>query len=290
MDRWIESLPFPLASILWRYQAEANAERRCAYLVHLFEGTVVFLVDLHVSALHRDPKVMAEVSHRASVEVSYSRSSIGIWVDLLARLAKRARELIATDSALASELYRVGDPGRLEAIARKPLIVALMDEAAAYRRDWFGHPAVVGESEWERRLSQAEGTLARVRSGLGDAFIGWELVRAGQGANRGGVITTSIERLTGSRSLFRKGRVGLREWPEEGQLYMLEEGASLPLRLSPLFTLQRSPESVEDACYFYDRLQDGGVRWISYHFEQQPEVIRPNAEVVQLIGELNSLG
>lgn len=148
----------------------------------------------------------------------------------------------------------------------------------------------MGPEEWQRRLARAETTLSRVRSGLGEVFDGWELVRAGNGSNHGGIVTTSIERLVGSRSLFRMATCDLREWPEEGHLYMLEAGASLPLPLSPLFTLQRSPESVENACYFYDPLEARGVRWIFYHFEPQPEVVRPGPDVKQLIEELNRLG
>lgn len=290
LERWMDTLPFPLASILWRYQAEEDAERSCEYLVHFFTATAMFLVDIHVSALHRDPQVLADVARRRQLETGYARGSIGIWANLLSRLAKRTRDLASKDAPLARELFGVSELERLEAIAKKSLIVALVGEASTYRNNWIGHAAVVGATEWERRLLQVEVTLARVRSALGDAFVGWELVRAGRGGNRGGVITTSIERLVGSRSLFRKASVGLREWPEEGRLYMLETGASLPLRLSPLFSLQRSPDSVEDACYFYDRIEDGGVRWVSYHFEPLPEVVRPDAEVIQLIEELNDLG
>lgn len=290
MEPWIESLPFPLASILWRYQAEEDPERRCRYLVHFFEATTVFLVDLHVSALHRDPKLFAETARVGRTDANYTRGSIGIWADLLSRLAKKTRELMSEDPALASELFGVGELDRLEAIARKSVVVALKDEGAEFRRNWIGHPAVVGAPEWERRHSQAEATLARIRVGLADAFAGWELVRTGRGGNHDGVITTSIERLVGSRGLFRKGSVGLREWPEEGRLYMLEAGASLPLRLGPLFSMMRSPESVEDACYFYDRIEDGGVRWVSYGFEPLPEVVRPDGEVIQLIEELNTIG
>ena len=290
IERWMESLPFPLASILWRYQAEEDAERRCEYLVHFFTGTALLLVDLHVSALRRDPDVFAEVARRGNVEAAYKRGSIGTWADLLSRLAKTTRDLASKDAPLARELFGVGEVERLEAISRKSLVVALVDEAAVFRNNWIGHGAVVGRQEWDRRLPQVEVTLARIRASLGDAFVGWELLRAGRGSNRGGVITTSVERLVGSRSLFRKGSVELREWPEEGRLYMLESGASLPLRLSPLFSLQRSPESVEDACYFYDRIEGDGVRWVSYHFEPRPELVRPDAEVVQLIEELNTLG
>lgn len=290
LERWMESLPFPLASVLWRYHAEEDVERKVAYLVHFFEGATVFLVDVLLSGLQGDPTTLADVVKTGGIGEAYSRGSIGIWADLLSRLARRTRDLRSKAPALTRELFRIVDLGRIDGVANKSVVAALKDEAAQYRRDWIGHAAVVGTGEWRRRLALAEETLARVRSGLADSFDGWELVRAGRGGNRGGVITASIERLVGSHSLFRKTTVELREWPEEHDLYLIEDGASLALHLNRLFTLQRSPESVEDACYFYDRIEADGIRWISYHYEPQPEVVRPDPLVAALIEELNRLG
>ncbi len=290
-ERWMESLPFPLASLLWLYQATDDPERRCRNLVRFFEGATLFLVDLHLSALRGDPGLLGSaIGHgRRDAEI-YSRGSIGIWADLLARLAKRTRELLATDSSRILELFRVSDPLRLASVASRPVVTALLQDGAGYRRDWIGHAAVAGVPEWERRLSQAEATLARFRDGLGEAFVGWDLIRPGQGRNHGGVITTAIEQLVGSRSHFREGTVELRQLPEDGGLYMREAGASLLLQLGPLFRMRRSPETAQDACYFYDRLQPEGVRWVSHHYEPQPEEVRPDSEVVQLIAELNAFG
>ncbi len=290
LDQWRESLPFPLASVLQRYDAEDDAERRCKYLIHFYEATTLTLVDIHLSALRQDPRAFLEAARRDSGETTYSRGSIGIWTDLLSRLARQTRALLSKDASLARELFRVSDNERLEAIAHKSVVQALKDEAVPYRNNWIGHGAMASGTEWQRRLSEAESTLSRIRGILRDSFGGWELLRAGRGGNRGGVITTAVERLTGSQRAFRKTSVELREWPEEGGLYMLEAGASLPLRLAPLFSFQHGPASAEDTCYFYDRLETDGVRWVSYHFEDEPNVISPNAEVVELIAELNALG
>jgi len=167
---------------------------------------------------------------------------------------------------------------------------SLKDEAAAYRINWIAHTAPVNVAEWRQRLSLAEETLARIREGLGNAFEGWDLVRPGPGRRRNGIVTTRLEFVMGSRTLFRQGEADLRELPDEGDLYMLEQDASLPLPLAPLVSLRRSPETVEDACYFYDRLEGGSVRWISYHYAAQSEVFAADDSVVSMIQELDTLG
>ena len=290
LERWMNTLPFPLASVLYRYVIDDDPERRCQYLVRFFEATTVFLVDVHLSALQRQPQLLEKVVQKRHPGVSYTRVSIGIWANLLARLAKQVREATDKEPDTIRELFQVADRRRLEAIAAKSVVAALMDEAAHYRRDWFGHPAVVSPAEWETRLSQGEATLARIRAGLEDAFVGWELIRAGQGRNRGGVIRTDVELLVGSQRPFKRGAAELLELPEDGGLYMHESVSMRVLRLAPLFMLSHSPASVEDACYFYDRLDADEVRWVSFHHEPQPELHLANPSVAGLVRELDALG
>ena len=291
MERWMESLPFPLASVLWRYHADQDVVRKCEYLVHFFEATTVFLVDVHVSALQRDPQLLASAARRGSRDVSYTRGSIGIWADLLARLASRARALTTLEPALAKDLFQVSDLDRLRGLTRKAVVSALKDDAAMYRRDWIGHAAVVGPEEWQRRLVQAEGTLATLRLEMGDIFQGWANSSAPD------VARTAAESLRPRSSASSDHGAS-----SDKQMWNCASGRkrtacicwrltqTCSLRLRPLFTMQRSPESVEDACYFYDRIQADGIRWISYHYEPRPQVVRPDAELVDLIGELDRLG
>jgi len=289
LDRWMESLPFPLASILWQYQSADTAEERCNFLVNFFEATTLFLVDLHWSALHTQTPVHLEGEEAAPnrEQVTFERGSIGIWATLLAHLAKTTRRLLSDEAALALDLYQVADPARLLACADKGLARALREEAAQFRRDWVAHTAPASEGVWAQRLGIAEETLDRVRQSIGDAFDGWRLVRMGAGRRRNGVVTTNFEDLTGSRMPFRRTQGDLRELPEEGRLYLLEDGATLPLELGPLVQLRRAPQAVEDACYFYDRIEGGSVKFISYHYPHEPALVTPDPLVVAMIRELS---
>ena len=292
LDRWMESLPFPLSSILWQYHGADTAETRCNFLVNFFEATTLFLVDLHWSALHEQAPIEREQGDADAYRepVTYQRGSIGIWATLLARLAKKARRLLNDESALGLDLYRVADQSRLHAIADKSVVRALKEEAAQFRIDWKAHTAPASEDLWRQRLSIAEETLRRMREPIGDAFDGWRLVRMGAGRRRNGVVTTSFEDLTGSRMPFRRGQADLLELPEERRLYMLEEGSTLPLELGPLVQLRRAPEAVEDACYFYDRIDEGSVKFISYHYPHEPELIATDPNTIEMIRELDAGG
>jgi hypothetical protein len=290
LDRWMESLPFPLASILWQYHGADTAEGRCNFLVNFFEAATLFLVDLHWSALHEQMPIgsAGEGSESTRQFVTFERGSIGIWATLLAHLAKTARRQLSDQAPLALDLYRVRDLARLQGITDKSLTRALKEEAAQFRIDWVAHTAPASEGVWEQRLSLAEDTLTRIRGAIGEAFDGWRLVRTGAGRRRNGVVTTSTEDLTGSRTPFRRMQADLRELPEEGRLYMLEEGSTLPLELGPLVQLRRAPEAVEDACYFYDRIEGASVKFISYHYPHEPALLTADPSVVAMIRELEA--
>jgi hypothetical protein len=256
--------------------------------VNFFEATTVYLVNLHWSALHgRNPFESTGDGIRVTEQpATYERGSIGIWATLLAQLAKTARRLVSDDARLALDLYHVRDHSRLQSVADKSLVRALREEAAQYRIDWVAHTAPASEGVWAQRLSLAEETLARVRKSIGDAFDGWRLVRMGAGRRRNGVVTTAVEDVTGARMPFRRTTADLRELPEEGKLYMLEDQSTLPLELGPLVQLRRAPQAVEDACYFYDRIENGSVKFISYHYPHEPAMVAVDESVVAMIKEL----
>jgi len=41
-----------------------------------------------------------------------------------------------------------------------------------------------------------------------------------------------------------------------------------------------SPKTAQNACYFYNRIDEKGIRWISYHFETDADVPLPLDEKV----------
>jgi hypothetical protein len=47
-----------------------------------------------------------------------------------------------------------------------------------------------------------------------------------------------------------------------------------------------SPTTEQNACYFYNRVERDGVRWISYHFENESEIVKPDDEVLQALSLL----
>ncbi|NIN64616.1 MAG: hypothetical protein GTO63_07910, partial [Anaerolineae bacterium] len=112
-ESWVETLPFPLASILWRYHADAESYLKNSHLLHFFEATAQFVATLMLSAFHSDrgffEKNRAAWLNGGAVRADgFRRSSFGEWVVFGERLAKFSRRMLSeTDSrALLLGLFK----------------------------------------------------------------------------------------------------------------------------------------------------------------------------------------
>ena len=66
---------------------------------------------------------------------------------------------------------------------------------------------------------------------------------------------------------------------------MFGVGDAKPLTLVPLIKMERRPKYARDACYFFSKIE-GSVRWVSYHFEQEPMLQDDGAELRAALDEL----
>jgi hypothetical protein len=75
---------------------------------------------------------------------------------------------------------------------------------------------------------------------------------------------------------------------DEDDLYLLDLENRQPLVVIPFFQIRPSPETEEDACYFYSWIEDDShVRLVSYHFGREPEIGHASApEVVEVVQSL----
>lgn len=57
------------------------------------------------------------------------------------------------------------------------------------------------------------------------------------------------------------------------RLYLASRDSGHALLLIPLVRVDHSPASAKNACYFFNRIGKDEARFVSYHFEDQPEWI-----------------
>ena len=79
---------------------------------------------------------------------------------------------------------------------------------------------------------------------------------------------------------------------EDGQLHLVAPDERRALQLLPFVKVMLSPRTAQNACYFYNRSLREGLRFVSYHFETEADIVQDfedTAEAIHLL-ELTSAG
>jgi hypothetical protein len=132
--------------------------------------------------------------------------------------------------------------------------------------------------------------LARAQARIADSFETWHLLKPGPAVYTGDIYDSTITVLTGTNPAFRKIQVQVVHPLNSSRLYLLNGSSPRALELIPLVRVLAGPKTGEDACYFYSRLRpNGSVRWISYHFDAEPELILTSDDVREFLSGLRGV-
>ncbi len=78
-------------------------------------------------------------------------------------------------------------------------------------------------------------------------------------------------------------------WLDVDGLYIVNGQQNDALKLLPLIQVCASPESAKNACYFFNRTQKEGLRFISYHYAGRPELSGRFPEATDVIRFLSEI-
>jgi hypothetical protein len=295
-EAWMESMPFPVASVLWRYHADSEARSKRDHLLHFFEALAQFVGTHLLSVLHNDQEWFAQevealVRPGTQGPIAFGRSTFGLWVMVGERLAKLFRRALSAGEVRdrCIQAFCVDDAEAIEALTRKSLFQVL-GRVGRYRNEWIGHGGVESDPELHRRLSLLGVELDNIRSLFAAGYDPWRLVRPGPSRHRSGVFYYSASSMMGTRSDFRRVDVESLAPMDDGELYLYTPSLRRALRLLPFVRMMPSPRTEENACYFYSSLAGHEVRWVSYHFEADAEVVSADPDVVDTLLELGDAG
>lgn len=294
LDQWIETLPFPLSSILRSWQATPSQDFKTKYehLLHFFEATAELLSIILLSAFKKNGELFKVYSQklRESLQkqsLSFQRPTFGTWKLVVEYFGKQTRKLLSDekDQALCADIF--SDPSLMmpRTISCKELAIVL-STTNKMRNDWSGHGGVVGQEEAKLRNINLLAELQKLREIFADIWIDTQLIQALHCRPRKGVFENEIALLMGSNSEFLKETRSIASWLDVERLYLTKKKSGGVLQLLPLVHIGPSPQSARNACYFFNRLERDGARFVSYHFADNPELSEQFGEVLDVIKSL----
>jgi hypothetical protein len=288
---WLDCLPYPLATILWAYHAAAGNDRsQHDHLSQFFEALAEFHATVLLSAFSTDSELydaerikLRLILDRAHLSIRLS--TFGVWVRICEVLMKSARILLngsQADKERCQQFFRTHNVKVLEALVSSKL-VSVLQETNALRNEGPAHGGVLGSTELRRRKSVLEAHLSSVRECFGNIWERYVLILPSalqfDGATYGG----TVSRVVGTRTPFEKVLIAATEPLIAGRLYFMSSDESRALLLLPLVKILESPQHAQNACYFYNRQVADRVRFISYHFEPEAELVRNFSDTLEAI-------
>ena len=178
-------MPFPVASILWAYNAELNSEKKTLHLSHFFEALSELLAIISLSAFSSNKQIFeqsaAALSEDGAHKDDYQHATFGYWVTVSERLAKQIRRLLNDKETREQIIDAFGRPSDqfINMITNKALYSSLR-ETSFLRNEWFGHGGIDSEKTWDERLNLAIANLTQIRKMIADSFANMSLISANQ--------------------------------------------------------------------------------------------------------------
>lgn len=278
-EEWIESLPFPLASILRICHTETGSfETRYKRKLQFFEALAQFVALIHMSAFSSDSKLWEEVSGELTEKLDkhnlgIERATFGTWVAINQKLIKQARELLKGDETedYSFELYQTSDRRMLAALTSKEFLTTIQ-QANSLRNKWDGHSGMVGEAEAKAVDEKLNRYIDDVRNIFGFLWEKYQLLMPGSNEYDAGVFLTNVQLLSGTKHPFKTAQVEVTSPMQKDTLHFKSPDREQTLKLLPFIKMLEPASKEQNACYFYSRRTGDGFRFNSYHFRSESNV------------------
>ncbi|MBA7515106.1 hypothetical protein ES705_07144 [subsurface metagenome] len=274
IELWIDTLPFPISSILWKYYATNENNKKVEHLLHFFEAFSEFLSMIMLSAFNQNKEFYKAESHRwlkidDKFKTWYLKSDFGGWNNLTANLSKATRTLLndKDNKNLCTEIF--GNPSKefFNFITSKG-IINLLNDVREYRNKWKGHGGVTSEQEYKNRVTILEQKLTELREHIGEGFSDCRLISAKTNTYSNGVFTYNAKELIGNRTPFNETEIESLIPLDVSKLYFIHSGQNKPIELLPFIKYNQETK----ACYFYNSIEGSDIRWVSFHYEKISEL------------------
>lgn len=273
IEKWIDKLPFPLSSILWRYLATSESGRKVEYLLHFFEAFSEFMSMLLLSSFYQDKEFYKShnqkwANHDSKYQDWIRKANFGGWNQLTSDLLKIVRSLY-TEKKDREHLFSVlGRPSNdFMSLLLSKNINPILEKVLAYRNNWKGHGGISNEKDNKNRIIFLEQELNNLRYLIKGAFDECRVVSPSTSKYQEGVFKFKAKELIGNKTPFNEILIDSLIPMDENKLYLFHLGQNKPIELLPFIKFNQESK----ACYFYNRIETSSVRWVSFHYEQKSE-------------------
>lgn len=279
-EKWVESLPFPLSSILWECITTPKYEHKVKYLLHFFEAFSELNVIILLSGLISDSYFFKEkfsncITNQKFPYWFYS-PSFGNWNFLGRCLSRRIKSLSYYEYNFSKCLGLFGDPERefiLNLTSER--LYDLLHEVLKNRNSWDAHGPVVNEDLYKNRYEILRNSLSKFYEIIGNTFENTFLVLPGGNEYKDGTYFYTIRKFIGANPKFKSFEIKTTVPMDSDRIYIYSKDQTKPIELLSIIIF------FKDTCYFFNNKDkiSNQVQYVSYHNKEKPELEFPESVI-----------
>lgn len=274
-EKWIEELPYPLGTILRKYLVDSSFADKQDSLFNFFEAYDLFNAMILTSVVANNRNIFKEKKTFTGLKADYYKAaSFGSWTMLNKTIAKTIHHMLKEDESREAlfQCFKTNDRCLIELFCNKK-ILDVLEKVQHYRNLWKGHGSIRTVETDEEHVRKLHNVLMILQNNMQDLFERVRLVRCVNIKYSNRKFTHTIELLCGSNPLFKKISYTAEEPLDDQKLFLLMGSDDSAIELLPWIKFGNAPSEDKSACYFYNRIDNGKTRYVSYHFAGKPENI-----------------
>ena len=280
-ERWIESLPFPIASILWESVIAHDYEHKVKYLLHFFEAFSEMNVILMLSSLLSDENYFIQefswcIEYSPKFRNWYLHPSFGNWNFFGRCLSKNIQKLLKNKYEKSKCLELFGNPENefLQKITSERLY-EIFDKISRYRNTWEGHGPIVTPQEYENRYKILRTSLSEIYQIISNIYENTLFVLPIFNDYKDGIYYYSVDKFMGSRNSFKPLKFESIVPMDSGRIYLITKNQRTPIEVINLIIFENK------ACYYYNEFNRDKYKaqFVSYHYKDKPEIFHSSDKI-----------
>lgn len=271
-EKWVESLPYPLASILWESFSTTKPDLKVRYLLHFFESLSEFIVNILLSGLIKDERFLEYefnncITDNRKFKNWYLSPSFGNWNHFAQCIGRTIQNLLKKQYQRNNILNLFGnpDPEFINKITSYKLF-EILSEVNRYRNSWDAHGPVVSSQEYENRHNLLRNSISKLFEHLGNTFNHNLLVLPLDSTFNDGIHHYTVKKFMGSRNRFISIKIDTVIPMDSKNIYLITGNYRNPIKLLPLL------KYYNNSCYFYNSSpkDHNQIEYVSYHNIEEP--------------------
>jgi hypothetical protein len=289
---WVDVLPYPLASVLWfAYSAANDSKVWVERAFHFFQALAQFNAALLLGPWTSSPGAFGGDSLAKMGQILSSEDldapSFGTWVSVAQFLGACVRRALAAGPIERSALLDVlaTDDSDELAVVTSSEIFSSLGQVVKLRNDWPGHGGQVTDEVVETIRAQLSAHLSRVKGVISTRWSDLKLAIPESARFHSGTYMYEVQEAMGTRIPFHRTSLPTSRPMQDRTFHVCSRLSGLHFQLSPLIRT-RETSGGTPVCYFYNRREGVKLRFVSYQFGGEPELIEPFVDTARFISAI----